>query len=84
MHLSPFSCFGFQSVIISDEITAPSQFARVYAMISTITLYHTVISCLVVLHLADMDPNMNPIRLSSQSDPVIRPSHEGVPHAIGI
>lgn len=34
--------------------------------------------------LAHMNPDVNPSKLSSQSNPVIRPSHEGVPHSIGI
>lgn len=34
--------------------------------------------------LAHMDPDVNLSKLSSPSNPVIRPSQEGVPHSIGI
>ncbi|KAM7371235.1 hypothetical protein PAMP_010723 [Pampus punctatissimus] len=34
--------------------------------------------------LARSNPDVNPSKLSSQTEPVIRPSHEGVPHSIGI
>lgn len=45
---------------------------------------HMAISCLVILHLADTNPDMNPFKLLSQSNPVVRPSYNGVPHSTGI
>lgn len=41
-------------------------------MISTITSYHTVISCRVVLHLADMDPSGFQANLILSSDHLMR------------
>lgn len=87
--------FGFQSVVISDEVTAPSSLTepechnqcndeRVRGMISTISLdpYSDFMSGNIAL--GRRGPRHEPIKLSSQSDPVIRPSHEEVPHALGI